>query len=62
MKMDLKKLFIRQHNMAMGEGAWQLVARGETVTLEAIASRVVALSERRDDLAASIAPSVLLQE
>lgn len=48
--------------MTMGETVWQLVARGETVTQEAIASVVVALSERRDNLAASIALSVLRQE
>lgn len=47
--------------MAMGEAVWQLVAAGEPVTQEAIAKMVVALSERRDDLAASIALSVLRQ-
>lgn len=46
---------------AMGEAVWQLVAGGEPVTPENIASRILALSERRDDLAASIALSVLLQ-
>lgn len=48
--------------MTIGEAVWQLVARDETVTLETIASVVVALSERRDNLAASIALSVLQQE
>ncbi|WIL40701.1 hypothetical protein QPJ96_11810 [Pantoea agglomerans] len=48
--------------MTMGEAVWQLVARDETVTLETIASVVVALLERRDNLAASIALSVLQQE
>lgn len=47
--------------MAMGEAVWELVAGGEPVTPENIASRILALSERRDDLAASIALSVLLQ-
>lgn len=45
----------------MGEAVWQLVASGEKLTPENIASRILALSERRDDLAASIALSVLLQ-
>ncbi|KJH59147.1 hypothetical protein UF13_15265 [Pantoea agglomerans] len=48
--------------MIMGEAVWQLVAAGEPVTQETIARMVVALSERRDDLAASIALSVLRQE
>ena len=47
--------------MAMGEAVWQLVDGGEPVTSENIASTILALSERRDDLAASIALSVLLQ-
>lgn len=47
---------------AMGEAVWELVAGGEPVTPENIASRILALSERRDDLAASNALSVLLQE
>jgi len=47
--------------MAMGEAVWELVAGGEPVTPENIASRILALSERRDDLAASIALSVLSQ-
>lgn len=47
--------------MAMGEAVWELVAGGEPVTPENIASRILVLSERRDDLAASIALSVLLQ-
>lgn len=47
--------------MAMGEAVWELVAGGEPVTPENIASRILTLSERRDDLAASIALSVLLQ-
>lgn len=47
---------------AMGEAVWELVSGGEPVTPENIASRILALSERRDDLAASIALSVLLQE
>ncbi|MGV2879461.1 DUF2767 family protein [Pantoea vagans] len=46
---------------AMGEAVWQLVAGGESVTPENIASRILALSGRRDDLAVSIALSVLLQ-
>jgi len=47
--------------MAMGEAVWELVAGGEPVTPENIASRILALSEHRDDLATSIALSVLLQ-
>lgn len=47
--------------MAIGEAVWQLVAGGEPITPENIASRILALSECRDDLAASIALSVLLQ-
>jgi len=46
---------------AMGEAVWQLVAGGEPVRPDNIASRILALSERSDDLAASIALSVLLQ-
>ncbi|MGP6463293.1 hypothetical protein [Pantoea agglomerans] len=45
----------------IGEAVWKLVASGETVTQEAIARTIVVLSEHRDDLAASIALSVLLQ-
>jgi hypothetical protein len=46
----------------MGEAVWQLVVVREPVTQETIARMVVALLERRDDLVASIALSVLLQE
>lgn len=46
---------------AMGDAVWQLMAAGEPVTQETIAGMVVELSERRDDLAASIALSVLRQ-
>lgn len=45
----------------MGEAIWQLVAGGEPVRPENIANKILALSGRRDDLAASIALSVLLQ-
>lgn len=45
----------------MGEAVWQLVAGGEPVRPDNIASRILALSERSDDLAPSIALSVLLQ-
>ncbi|ADO09157.1 hypothetical protein Pvag_0964 [Pantoea vagans C9-1] len=46
---------------AMGEAVWQLVAGGEPVRPDYIASKILALSDRRDDLAASIALSVLSQ-
>ncbi|MCL6409956.1 hypothetical protein QQL37_12355 [Pantoea agglomerans] len=45
--------------MAMGEAVWQLIATGETVSQEAIARMILQLSERRPDLADSIALSVL---
>jgi len=45
--------------MAMGEAVWQLIATGEIVSQEAIARMVVELSERRTELAESIALSVL---
>ncbi|WP_256844218.1 MULTISPECIES: hypothetical protein [unclassified Pantoea] len=47
--------------MIMGKAVWQLVASGELVTQEAVATKIVELSKRRADLAASIALSVLLQ-
>lgn len=46
---------------AMGEAVWQLVAAGEPVTRDAIADKIVMLSAPNDDLAASIALSVLRQ-
>ncbi|MFN2095178.1 hypothetical protein ACKVM9_002928 [Pantoea agglomerans] len=46
---------------AIGEAVWQLVIGGEPVRADNIASRILALLEHRDDLAASIALSVLLQ-
>lgn len=46
---------------AMGEAVWQLIAIGQAVSQEAIARMVVELSERRPDLAESIALSVLRQ-
>lgn len=45
--------------MVMGEAVWQLIATGEGVSLEAIARMILQLSERRPDLADSIALSVL---
>lgn len=45
--------------MVMGEAVWQLIATGEMVSQEAIARMVVDLSERRAELAESIALSVL---
>lgn len=45
--------------MVMGEAVWQLIATGETVSQEAIARMILQLSERRLDLADSIALSVL---
>jgi len=52
------------HNEAclvMGEALWQLIANDIPVTRDAIASMVVTLSERRPDIAESIALSVLRQ-
>lgn len=46
--------------MAMGAAVWQLVSTSENVTPENIAKMILTLSERRDDLAISIALSVLL--
>jgi|GEM_PF-2295324 len=46
---------------AIGEAVWQLVTIGEQLTPDAIARKIVVLSEHRDGLAASIALSVLLQ-
>ncbi|MDF9911921.1 UNVERIFIED_ORG: hypothetical protein OKW14_003945 [Pantoea brenneri] len=46
---------------AMGEAVWQLVATGQEVSQEAIAGVVVELSQHRDDLAVSIALTVLYQ-
>lgn len=45
--------------MAIGEAVWQLIVTGETVSQEAIARMILQLSERRPDLADSIALSVL---
>lgn len=45
--------------MAMGEAFWQLIATGEMASQEAIARMILHLSERRPDLADSIALSVL---
>lgn len=47
--------------MAIGEAVWQMAATGELMTPETIASKILLLLERRDDLAASIALSVLFQ-
>ncbi|EZI34399.1 hypothetical protein BW31_01442 [Pantoea agglomerans] len=46
--------------MAMGAAVWQLMLRAEKLTPDAIARKIIMFSERRDDLAASIALSVLL--
>jgi len=48
--------------MAMGAAVWQLVSTSKNVTPETIANMILTLSERHDDLAVSIALSVLLQE
>jgi len=45
--------------MAIGEAVWHLVSSGQWVTQDSIADMIVALSARRDDLATSIALSVL---
>lgn len=47
--------------MTMGAAVWQLVSTSENVTPETIANIILMLSERRDNLATSIALSVLLQ-
>lgn len=47
--------------MAMGAAVWQLVSSEEAVTPDAIANMILKLSVRRDDLAISIALSVLFQ-
>lgn len=47
--------------MAMGAAVWQLVSSEEAVTPEAIANMILKLSVRRDELAISIALSVLFQ-
>lgn len=47
--------------MAMGEAVWQLMVAGEPVLPETMANTILTLSDRPDDLAASIALSVLLQ-
>lgn len=46
--------------MAMGEAVWQLVARGEKVTQEAIVGMILELSQYRLELAESIALTVLV--
>lgn len=43
----------------MGEAVWQIIATGKTVSQEAIARMILQLSERRTDLAESIALSVV---
>jgi hypothetical protein len=45
----------------MGEAVWHLVFTGQRVTQDTIADMIVVLSARRDDLAVSIALSVLRQ-
>ena len=47
--------------MAMGAAVWQLVATGEQLTPNAIARKIILLSEHSHDRAASIALSALLQ-
>lgn len=46
---------------SMGEAVWHLVSTGQLVTQDSIADMIVVLSSRRDDLATSIALSVLRQ-
>lgn len=46
---------------AMGEAVWQLIVTGQTVSQEAIVRMVLKQSERRSDLAVSIALSVIQQ-
>jgi len=45
----------------IGEAVWQLMVDGEMVMPDTITSMIMQLSERRDDLAASIALAVLHQ-
>ncbi|WP_368656578.1 hypothetical protein [Pantoea agglomerans] len=47
--------------MTMGEAVWQLMTTGEQLTPDAIARMILVLSKHCDDLAVSIALSVLLQ-
>lgn len=47
--------------MAIGEAVWQMAVTGELMTPDTIASKILLLLERRNDLAASIALSVLFQ-
>lgn len=47
--------------MAMGAAVWELVSTGEQLTQYDIARMILMHSEHRDDLATSIALSVLLQ-
>lgn len=47
---------------AIGEAVWKLVSTGQKVTPRAVAEMIQVISTRRDDLAASIALSVLLQK
>jgi len=46
--------------MATGEAVWQLVSTSKNVTPETIANMILKLSERRDELAISMALAVLL--
>ncbi|MBK5013936.1 hypothetical protein [Pantoea sp. S62] len=46
----------------IGEAVWQLVTAGEPLTLDTITNIIPQLLEHSDDLAASIALSVLLQD
>lgn len=60
MKKNFTEIVYDATCMALGEAVWQLVASGETVTQETIARMIIDLSQRRPDLADSIALSVLL--
>ncbi|MGC0781879.1 hypothetical protein [Pantoea agglomerans] len=45
--------------MKMGEAVWQLIITGQTVSQEALARVILELSEEHQELAGSIALSVL---
>lgn len=61
MKQEFEALAYDAACMIIGEAVWQLMIIEVTVSLENIARMILGLCERRDDLAVSIALSVLLK-
>lgn len=59
MEQQLKEQVYDAACRTMGEAVWHLVSAGQQVTQDAIADMIVVLSERRGDLADSIALTVL---